>query len=430
MPFKSTSEEITSKAVLLRLLRQRNFPELNRIAADVLEENKNNPDLIQIFAISFNEQADHEKANKLFQLALKNSPKRTDIRNNYSNALIKQGKIFEAEQQCLSSLESSEVQPEVLNTLGTIYLQKKHLSKAEECFRKSLDGNQRNANVLNNLGISLQRQNRIDDSIAAYQKSLEVNPAHVESLSNLGIARLLQGQISDSFECFQKVIRIAPDHKVAKYYINQVSPVWLEPLEGHHLIVRPGSADDVEFLYQCHNNAEFMLKYNRFLVKDTSLEALKGHLQKAEKIHPCQKKSIDWIIINKETGNPIGLMGLVDIHGEHRRAEFVIGIPNKKHRIPWAGIEASLLAFEFAFRRVDLNKLSTYIYSDNMQAQKTGENLGFHQEGYLNNHIFARDSNKYLDVFLNGLTRDDFIGNSVIGELSLRLLGRDIRFTN
>jgi len=52
--------------------------------------------------------------------------------------------------------------------------------------------------------------------------------------------------------------------------------------------------------------------------------------------------------------------------------------------------------------------------------------LGFVQESYLREQIMEPNGEKFLNLYGNGMTLNDFRNNKRIPKLSLRLLGRDI----
>lgn len=90
------------------------------------------------------------------------------------------------------------------------------------------------------------------------------------------------------------------------------------------------------------------------------------------------------------------------------------------------GVEASLLVFDFAFNQQRLNKLLTYVYGSNLQAQASTLALGFRQEGHLKNHFYLGEKAGFCDVFQNGMLQNEFRENARLKRLSLKLLGRDV----
>jgi diamine N-acetyltransferase len=143
-------------------------------------------------------------------------------------------------------------------------------------------------------------------------------------------------------------------------------------------------------------------------------------------LHPCQTKSVDWIIYRKNSSQPAGIANLADINLAHRRAEFLIGLPDPEDRTRGIALEATLLILDYVFNRIKLNKLTTNVYAGNFFSQKNTLALGFTQESFLREHLVDPVHGNFLDVYGNGMTARDFRSNSRISKLSSRLLGRDI----
>lgn len=394
---------------------------------DALKDEVDQPDLLQMVAISYAQQKDLDEANRYFEAAIRVAPYRRDIRFNYANALREQKRFSEAEKQCKDSILLGTPHPEQYNILGNIYLSSDDFVRAEAAFRKALSLKPRFVQALNNLGIALQHQGRSQQAIEVYNEALKAYPDYVDSLNNLGIILMMQEKTAEAYSCFEKTLRLKPNHSTAAHYAKITSPSWMDSVSGKNITIRGCTENDAEFIAGAYNDREFMLRYNRYLTPPRDIEILKIHLRKSSQLHPCHKKSVDWVIYELTTNKPIGLICLADVNFQHMRAELLTGILHAKDRNQGYGIEATLLAFDFAFNHVKLEKITSFVYSDNPIPQKNSLGIGFSQEGYLKSHIIDSQSGKYLDVFLNGLTIDAFRANEKIGRLSVRLLGRDIR---
>jgi len=141
---------------------------------------------------------------------------------------------------------------------------------------------------------------------------------------------------------------------------------------------------------------------------------------------PQELKRIEWVILkhDKQQDVPIGLAALADHQVSHRRAEFLLGIPDSQYRTGSLGLEASLLVLDFAFNQAGLHKVTSFVYGYNTHAQKNTLHLGFKQEGLLTQHI--HNGTNFIDLYQNGLLRADFYINKNLAVLSRRILKRDI----
>ncbi len=172
-----------------------------------------------------------------------------------------------------------------------------------------------------------------------------------------------------------------------------------------------------------------MALYNCFIPRNKDPESLALKLREEELIHPCRKKSMSWVIArisDPHAKRSIGIANLVDIQMDHRKAEFLIGIPDPADRNGSIGAEATLLVMDFAFNKIRLNKLVTFVYSYNSASQKNALKIGFNQESFFRQHLWLPETREFIDVYGNGMTQNDFRMNKRAAKLSQRLLGRDI----
>jgi diamine N-acetyltransferase len=384
------------------------------------------PDALHLLAIIHAQTKRYLTANKYFSRAIAGEPKRADFFGNYGNALWEQGCIDEAIIYCQRSLALNSNQAEVYNVLGNIYLAQNRIEAAVESFRKALSCRPNYPHALNNLGNALQRMDKTEEAITCYRNALELQTNYPEACNNLGQALRSIGKIAEARDCFQKAILLRPDFTQAIRNHAEVDSTWLDPLDGKKLYLRRYGEEDAVYLRQCYQNTVFMAQYNHYIPRHQRAEELAMKLHQAHDMHPCQSKSVDWIIIKKDTHQPVGITNLVEIQFAHRRAEFLIGLPDPEDRTQGIGLEATLLVLDYAFNKVGLNKLTTVVYEDNDLSQQNTLALGFTQESYLREHIFDPTTGKYHSLYGNGMTLNDFHANKRIARLSKRLFGRDI----
>jgi RimJ/RimL family protein N-acetyltransferase len=207
-----------------------------------------------------------------------------------------------------------------------------------------------------------------------------------------------------------------------------VAPIGLQPLQGRRVFLERSAPEHALFLQQCYQNDAFMDLYRLAQDRRQTSEQIKERLAKEQKLLPQQLKRIEWVIhLKSDSGEnqPVGLISLADYHRTHHRAEFLVGVLPSKHRGTGTALEASLLVLDFAFNQIKLHKVIAYIYGYNHYAQQSVIGLGFTQEGFLREHIYFPKQG-FLDIYLNGLTENDFRTNQRLSRLSQRLVGWDI----
>lgn len=410
----------------LRCYQNGRFGEATEYCRKVCAAAPEQPDALHLLAIIYAQNREFSMANEFFCKAIAVSPRRADFHSNYANALFEQGRFEEAKRCCQQSLECDSSDAGAHNILGSILLSTNRLTDAIEHFRKALALQPENASVLNNLGNALQKMRQIEDAIDCYRNALRLRENYPEAHNNLGLGLKQLDRIDEAREHFLRAVALRPDFIQAKRNCMEVDPVWRVPLEGKRVVLRRYHAEDAVFMHQCHGNAAFMDLYNRYIPRHQCIDDLAVTLSQTHEKHPCQLKTVDWIIFRKSTRERVGIVNLVDIQFQHRRAEFQIGLPDPADRACGIALEATLLVLDYAFNRVGLNKITTAVYDHNTSSQKNALALGFVQESYLREHLIDKASGKFIDLFGNSMTLSDFRNNTRLSRLSSRLLGRNI----
>lgn len=410
----------------LHLQQQGNLQDAESYCLKVCSLLPNQPDTLHLLAIIYAQTRQYPKANDYFVQAIAAAPQRADFLGNYANALWEQGSIDDAVDYCEKSLALNPSQADVHNTLGNAYLVQNRIEAAITCFRSALYYRPNYPQALNNLGNALQRMNQTSEAVICYRKALKLQENYPEACNNLGQALKTLGHIEEARNCFLNAFTLKPNFTQAIANHLEVSSIWLTPLEGNKLYLRRYSKEDAYYLRQCYQNTQFMVQYNHYIPRHQRVEELALKLDESYGMHPCQLKSIDWVIMKKGVNQPIGIANLVGIEFVHRRAEFLIGLPNKNDHATGLGLEATLLVLDFAFNKVNLNKLTSIVYEDNTASQQNALALGFIQESMLRDHIFDTANGKFINLFGNGMTVNDFRNSTRIAKLSSRLLGKNI----
>ena len=129
------------------------------------------------------------------------------------------------------------------------------------------------------------------------------------------------------------------------------------------------------------------------------------------------EKTVQWFEKNKDredrfdtvieyNGEPIGLIGLLEIDKRNLKAEKYTVIGNTSIKGKGFGTRSSFLILAHAFEVLKLNKVVTYIEVGNEPSLKMNFKFGAHVEGYLR-HDLMRDG-KPLDRYVLGTYREEF----------------------
>lgn len=100
----------------------------------------------------------------------------------------------------------------------------------------------------------------------------------------------------------------------------------------------------------------------------------------------------------------IGNVWLWDINWRHHKAEVRILVGDEDHYGKGLGTESLKLMANFAFNKLNLNRLYAYIIAANIRANKAFEKAGFTVEGILRKDRYI--DGMYQDVLLMAILRD------------------------
>lgn len=192
---------------------------------------------------------------------------------------------------------------------------------------------------------------------------------------------------------------------------------WWLPLGAGSVWLRRTRADDADFWSAAYNEASFARRFNR---QQPWSGDLARALQKAGELPPLDQGAVQWLICDG-AGERLGIASLTSLNLANARAEFSIGFPGNAG--PMRGVIASLWVLHFAFFLLHLNKLTTYVYADNLEARHNSLRLGLREEGLLKEH-FLLPPGEYVDVLAMGLTRSQLLADKRLVNLAARRIGQ------
>lgn len=114
------------------------------------------------------------------------------------------------------------------------------------------------------------------------------------------------------------------------------------------------------------------------------------------------KTRLDAVIeYNKQ---PVGLIGLLGIDEKNKKAEYYICIGETQIKGKGVGKRASILLLDYAFNKLDLNRVYLYTEQENIAAQKLFERLGFTKEGLIEQDLIY--NGKKINRYIYGLLKE------------------------
>ena len=194
--------------------------------------------------------------------------------------------------------------------------------------------------------------------------------------------------------------------------------------QGNSLILRQTMPDDAPILSRAYEDESFISLYRSSNAQQTEKE-LRQILATRKQTSPAKVGYLEFMLEHKKYG-AIGVAALGDYSPIHQRAEYLVGLFDKKHRYVGYGIEATLLVLDLAFNTYRLNKIYSYVYEYNKFSHKNMINLGFQHEGTLKEHHYSAQKDRFVNLYVNGMTVRQFRECEKIQRMSLRLIGHDI----
>lgn len=167
-------------------------------------------------------------------------------------------------------------------------------------------------------------------------------------------------------------------------------------LKGSRVYLRSIEEDDATENYLSWlNNQETTkgLVTGRF---PTSMQSLKTYLRSIEQ----NEKSVMFAICLLENNQHIGNIKLDQLDYYAGTAELGILIGEENQRGKGIGSETCQLVLDYAFQNLNLRKVTLSVFSNNPNAVKTYEKLGFLVEGRLKDHFFM-NGNYYDKIYMS-----------------------------
>jgi len=106
-------------------------------------------------------------------------------------------------------------------------------------------------------------------------------------------------------------------------------------------------------------------------------------------------------------GEPAGLIGLLNIDNENKKAEYYVCMGSEKFKGKGIAKVATDLLIKFGDEEIGLKKIYLYTEVENIQAQKLFESCSFKQEGLLKKDLVHNGENK--DRYVYGLDVESYI---------------------
>ncbi len=171
-------------------------------------------------------------------------------------------------------------------------------------------------------------------------------------------------------------------------------------LESEKLRYRPIEEEDTDMVLKWRNSrfVRDHFLYREYISREEHLEWLRTRVNTGD--------VIQFIIVEKSTGNPIGSVYFRDIDREEKTAEYGIFIGEESARGRGYGNETAAAMVDYFFKTMGFKKLLLRVLKDNTAAIRSYEKAGFRQTGTTLNDRSTEHDSASEEVILMEIVRN------------------------
>ena len=173
-------------------------------------------------------------------------------------------------------------------------------------------------------------------------------------------------------------------------------------LIGENIILREYKQEDLIEMNEWKKDRELTNNLSDIFLRPHTLKNTEEFLSF---VLTNKTNDIYYVIADKNTENYIGQID-INIDWINRIGNLGIVIGRSEYRNNGIGASAIMLLLDYAFKRMNLNKIQLDVHADNERAIKCYKKCGFIIEGTLRDKIF-RDG-KYVNVHIMGILKKEY----------------------
>jgi tetratricopeptide (TPR) repeat protein len=164
------------------------------------------------------------------------------------NALMEEGKLPEAIEQCRKALEIAPDYSEAHNTLGNIYARQEKYDEAIAHYRAALQADPSYPDPHNGLGNVLLKQGEFAEAEAQCRETLRLAPLHLPAMFCLATALHKQGKLDEAADYYRRILALSPNLFTPRRYLGNILVAQGKPAEAAVQLllavkIRPDDAD-------------------------------------------------------------------------------------------------------------------------------------------------------------------------------------------
>jgi RimJ/RimL family protein N-acetyltransferase len=169
-------------------------------------------------------------------------------------------------------------------------------------------------------------------------------------------------------------------------------------VEGKKVIIRQLEIGDEEYLHKWWNDSSMMEHAGLSFGTLQSKQAIKSSIEKEVQSSDIMPSTKRFLILKKESLEPIGEINYLDWDARNQKAEFGIKICDAEEQGKGYGQDALYHFIDFMFRFLNLNKIELTTMLDNKRAQNLYGKMGFKIIGTIREGYFDSRTGQYSDI--------------------------------
>jgi len=173
-------------------------------------------------------------------------------------------------------------------------------------------------------------------------------------------------------------------------------------MAGAQVYLRPLERDDLNDRYLGWLNDPDVTKYLESGIFPTTMQDLEAYYQQTT----GSRNQVIFAIVDSQSDQHIGNVKLGPIHWIHRSATFGILIGDARFWGKGIGLEATRLAVEYGFQKLNLRRIDLGVFAGHESAISCYEKAGFRIEGRLREDLFQ--NGEYKDRVWMGILRSEY----------------------
>lgn len=211
-------------------------------------------------------------------------------------------------------------------------------------------------------------------------------------------------------EALTSLVRHHPNHAAIAELFDWHDESWWQPVVFGGVTLERQTSEHFDFAWTVALDRDFSSKLKQLPEAFTPKDLLEKLTVDEQSLIP-ESNAIHWVVYRE--GVPIGLAMIVNINFRHRIAELIMGIlPGHDRSMSVA--DAYCASLMFAFNCLGMNKVQSRVLTSNPHAARLQNRLGFTEEARLRQELWAESGERYEDLIVFSMLREEFLLNSTI----------------